>query len=516
MIMKNILYITLFVAGVFTFSSCEEALDESPETSFEEEQLFETEAGVELVVNGLYQSFADPGYHGSSMHGLIMPISGKFWSGQGASEDATSLNCLPNNTWIERLWPQMYTTVNVSNYLIKNLEVERSDLANRDTSLGQAYFFRAATYFDLVRFFGDVPLRLEPSTNETLHAPRAPKTEVYAQIISDFEKAKELLPDFGEYLSERPVKYAANAYLAKVYMQMAGEENGDPSLWINAKNEALEVLGKYTLTPTYAELFDETNENTSEAIFEIQYGPNGAVRNSDVIRFYVPKDSKFVPDNVVTFGRVRPNKETFDDHFEQYPEDPRIDATFVFNEYEKNDGSIRTIYPVRTNGNDGYAVLRKYFDSDFGGSATSRNFIKLRYADVLLMLAEIENELSGPGSAYQYVNQVLTRARTLADGTMATEPADWDGMSQDEFRTRILKERQYELMGEGHSWFDTRRRGYQYFLEEVVERHNTHPTFDDGKDYVYPVSVKNMLLPIPQTEISGNQLITQADQNPGY
>ena len=141
--------------------------------------------------------------------------------------------------------------------------------------------------------------------------------------------------------------------------------------------------------------------------------------------------------------------------------------------------------------------------------------LKLRYADLLLMLAEIENELNGPGNAYQYVNEVLARARTQADGTQAPEPADWSGMAQDEFRTRILRERQYELLGENHEWFDTRRRGYEYFLEEVIETHNNFPNLGN-KDFTYPVSVKNMLLPIPSTELSNNTEISQADQNPGY
>ena len=88
-------------------------------------------------------------------------------------------------------------------------------------------------------------------------------------------------------------------------------------------------------------------------------------------------------------------------------------------------------------------------------------------------------------------------------------------MTQEDFRTRIMRERQYELLGENHEWFDTRRRGYQYFLEEVIETHNNFPNLGN-RDFRYPVSVKNMLLPIPSTELSTNTEISQADQNPGY
>ena len=131
------------------------------------------------------------------------------------------------------------------------------------------------------------------------------------------------------------------------------------------------------------------------------------------------------------------------------------------------------------------------------------------------MLAEIENELNGPANAYQYVNEVLARARNTENGP-AAQPADYAGMTQDQFRERIMMERQYELLAEGHTWFDVRRRGYEYFLQHVIYPHNESPNFHQSTDFVYPVTVKNMLLPIPSDEISGNYEITQADQNPGY
>ena len=506
--MKNINAIIVLFVSLITFVSCDTVLDEQPETFFNEEQIFSSEEGVESAINGLYQSFADPGYHGSSIHGLVAPFSGKFFSNQGASQDATSLNCLPNNTWLIRLWPAMYSTINVSNVIIENLENSTLPLANKDIALGQAYFIRAATYFDLVRYFGGVPLKTSPTTAQTLHTPRSSVEDTYALIIEDFEKAKQLLPNAGEYLIDRPIKTAANAYLAKVYMTLASASN-DRAMWQAAYDEAIEVYGKYSLTPTYAELFELGNENTSESIFEIQYGANGAVRNSDVIRIYTLRNYY----NYDTFGRVRPNKETYDQHVNQYPGDPRIDATFIANSYTTFDGRTVRLYPAQSNGNDGYAAIKKYLEPNFNGTTANTNLIKIRYADVLLMLAEIENELNGPANAYQYVNEVLARARNTGS-SIAAEPADWSGLSQDEFRERIMYERQYELLGENHEFFDTRRRGYEYFLREVIEKHNNGPK--GNRDFVYPVSVKNMLLPIPSVEISGNQKITQADQNPGY
>lgn len=506
--MKKYLSILGFFILIFSIIGCTDFLEEEYDTFFEEEQVFSTENGVEAAINGLYQSYASPGYNGTSIHTFIAPVSGKFFSNQGASEDATSLNTLPNNTWLTRMWPQMYATINVANTIIFNLE--DSTLPNRDIALGQAHFIRAATYFDLVRYFGGVPIKTLPANIEEINAPRSTKAEVYDLVIADFEKAKLLLPDPGEYLIDRPVKTAANMFLAKVYMTLAGETN-DISLWQAAYDEVIQVYGQYSLVPIFNNLYDLNNENSSEAIFEIQYGPNGAERNSDVIRTYTLQNYYDYP----TFGRVRPNKEVYDQHVSQYPGDPRIDATFIYNSYTKVNGTTQNLYPIQINGNNGYTAIKKYLDPDFNGSTTSRNMLKLRYADALLMLAEITNELNGPTTeAYAYVNEVLARARNTESGPVA-EPADFSGLSQDEFRRRIMRERQYELLGENHEWFDTRRRGYEYFLEEVIETHNSFPNLGNN-DYIYPISVKNMLLPIPSTELSNNTEISQADQNPGY
>ena len=515
---KNIIF-AIIGFTLLLITACEKELELSPETLFTDGQVFSSEAGVEAAVNGMWVHFNSSEYHGASFHTLLNPHSGRFYSNQGASSDATSLNCQPNNTWLERMWPGMYSAINDANVIIENLENTTLDLPNKNYALGQAYFIRGLSYFDLVQLFGDVPLKTAPASKETLFTSRTPKAEVYAQVISDLEKSKTLLPDFGEYRSERPVKYAANAFLAKVYMRMAGEDDGNPSYWQKAYDEAIQVYGKYTLLPSYADLFSfndngPINENTEESILELQYGLIGAVRSNDIARSYTPSNYYLFPASIPTFGRVRPNKEVFDEHVAQYPGDPRIDVTFIFDEYVRNNGAIQKTYPAAPTGNNGFPYLKKYLDPTYNGTNEERNMIIMRYAEVLLMLAEIENELNGPDNAYQYVNAVLSRARNTVPGSI--EPADWSGMTQDEFRNRIMNERKYELLGEGQDWFDTRRRGYEYFLKEVVGKHNDNPTFDPSRDYEYPISVKNMLLPIPASEISTNEEINQGDQNPGY
>lgn len=531
--MKKILNasVRITLVAVFAFfTSCESFLEEEVKTSYEKEVVFDSEEGLEAAVNGMYSVLASYDYYGSGIHGLANPHSGRFNSNQTASQDATSLNCTPTNIWLPKMWLQMYSTINNANIIIKEVEASTQNFSNKNTTLGQAYFIRGLVYFDLVRYFGAVPLRTVPTDNSNIHMPKSSKQNIYQQIISDFEMAKNLLPETTT-TNDRPKKWAAHVYLSKVYMNMAGEDGGNPTYWQNAKDELMPVLGKYSLLPSFASLFlgqggNMLVENSAESIFEIQYSHVGGVRSSDMPRLYTPQNSTFLPIEIASFGRIRPNKEVLDQHLAQYPNDPRIASTFIYTNYQRfkvvngvptSTVVTQNIYPTQTSGNFSFPFMKKWLDSSYNGTTSNRNYILLRYADVLLMMAEIENELSGPANAYQYVNEVLTRARNSVSPA-ASQPANWSGMSQDEFRVRIMKERQYELLSEGQDWFDSRRRGYQFFLNTIVTPHNSYnPNLvSGGVDYIYPISVKNMLLPIPARELETNQAMTPADQNPGY
>ena len=546
----------VLIALTFVFFGCQKQLDDLPHNSYSEVQVFSTEAGTETAVNGMYYYLEAYDYYGNRMPSLLWPHSGKYHSKQGSNVDANKLQIINSNVNMDKLWRGMYKTINQCNLVIKN--VTGSGLANEDSSLGQAYFIRGVTYFDLARMFGEVPLRLEPTTTENIPMAKSSKEELYNQVISDFKKAADLLPDRSASTAGRPLKYAANAYLAKVYVTLAGSNdaavhfpNFNPvteseisvanisNFWEEARDELDYVInnGGYSLTPTFAELFADGSENTSESIFELQYGHTGAVRTSDYIRMIVPKNNSIAPTGITTFGKIRPNKEMFSDHIIQYSgidfsgaqfipagtngdaitldpavADPRIEETFIYNSYNQTtNGAVKKVFPLKKKGNDAYAYLKKYRDLSYDGTTTECNVILYRYADVLLLRAEVENELNGPASAFQYVNQVLARARNTATGT-SVYPEDWDLTSittQEVFRKRIMKEREYELNGEGHEWFDMRRRGLGYFQEQI-DHHNAAVQFygsANNKDYIFNNVDTQGKLPIPLAEISGNNLI---------
>ncbi|MCB0645925.1 MAG: RagB/SusD family nutrient uptake outer membrane protein [Saprospiraceae bacterium] len=512
---KTAIYTIIFI--LLGLQACTDVLQEDPKSFYAEDAIYATEQGVETAINGIYYSMGAFQNYGSNFHNLMMPHSGLFYSSQQASVDLVGLNANSSNINISSVWEFMYKTINAANVAISNLEAKDESFSNKSTALGHAHFVRGKIYLDLVRMFGGVPLRTKPIDLETIHLARASRQEIIDQVIADLTIAKQLMPGPKDSPNGRPGKWAAHAYLAKLYMTLAVE---DPAFWQKAQEELLPIIqsGDHKLMPTYAEIFREGNENLEESILELQYGFTGALRQSDMIRLYTPSNSVFAPASSPTFGRIRPNKEVFDAHFKQYPSDPRIETTFLYNTYPRSNGGTQNIYPKTKTGNNGYACIAKWFDSQYNGTTTERNYIMMRYADVLLMMAEVTNEISGPEEAYTYVNAVLKRARdTNGDGANdAEQPAAWSNMSKETFRDRIMAERRYELLTESEDWFDTRRRGYDYFKAHVIDPHNANPTFDKSRDFVYPDDTKNMLLPIPLTEISGNQKVSAGDQNPGY
>jgi starch-binding outer membrane protein, SusD/RagB family len=515
-----------FLVKVLTFSisiiSCKKSfLQEVPYNFISSTSLYSDDAGVEAAVNGCYSIMADYAGYGAGYLTWMTVGSGGYYSTQTPNNDMNTLTHTALNIWLtgNSPWDQFYSAINSANDIIMHAPKGGASQTIKDKAVGEAYFMRAMLYFNLVRMFGGVPLKTEPSTYENIYKPRATKDEVYALIISDLEKAKVKMtatPNVG-----RPSKWAAQALLGKVYIQMAGNQTAAQTLlWQKAKNELVSVVmnGGYKLQPNFATLFTAGIENTNESIIEIQYSISGGAQGQ-FTNFFAPSGSTLTPLAVNgPFGRNRINKDIFDKHKAQYATDPRIDVSYVYGSYIRNTGTIVNVYPTVNNVLQGWPYLKKYIDPNYVATYSNINFIYLRYADVLLNLAEAENEINGPTNAYQYVNQVLLRARNSVTPA-ATTPADWNGMTLDQFRDRIMRERRYELIGECHLWHDVRRRGAEGLKTFFIE-HNTHPTFNKDADIVYPTddnSVNKLLLmPIPEKEINTNPLINLNDQNFGY
>ncbi|NPA35795.1 MAG: RagB/SusD family nutrient uptake outer membrane protein [Chlorobi bacterium] len=501
----------LTIATAVLMTAC--SLEEEP-PFLSKDNIFENLTNARNGLKGVYRGLADWGNYSYSAHVLYEGFSGHFTYrhyNQGVNyvynQELFALKPAPNTTEVEAVWRTHYTTISRANDIISALSPIENPANDNDKGmndvLGQAYFIRAFEYFDLVRLWGEVPLRLEPMNTENIHKPKSPVKDIYAQIMADIDIAKKLMLPAGEQLEGFAAKEAANMLLAKVYMTLA---TADPELqektpeeyWKLAYDEAIQVYGKYSLVSDYKLLWDETTgSNTSESIFEIQYNE---VSGSGMPRLYTPRGAT-IGNN--TWGRIYVNAEAYDDHADTYPGDPRIKATFIGEYTNVVTNTVKRSYPAvsRTSFYTGYPYAYKYWAKNVNmvGITNNQNFIIYRYADLLLMLAEISNELQN-GEQMKYVEEVLARVEL-------SPQAEYYG-GQDSFREAIMKEYRYELLGELQSVFNDRRRGYEWFKSHVIDVHNNYDKWDETIDILLSDDPEYvMYLPIPSSEINTNQEI---------
>ena len=361
--------------------------------------------------------------------------------------------------------------------------------------MGEAYFLRAHYYYILVRLYGGVPLRLEPfEPGESADIARNTVDEVYAQILSDCKNAVNMLPpksSYGDADRGRACKEAAMAMLADIYLTLAPNHRDYYNEVVTLCNN-IAAMG-YDLTQcNYADNFNATINNGAESLFEVQYSGSteydfwgGDNEASWLSTFMGPRNSGMVAG---AYGWNLPTEE----FVKQYEDgDLRKDITVLYQGCPAFDGMEYR----RSWSNTGYNV-RKFLVSKTVSpeyNTNPNNFVVYRYADVLLKKAEALNEQGHPDQAAEPLNIVRKRAGLTELPTTLT---------QTEMREKIIHERRMELAFEGHRWFDMIR----------VDNGNYALTFlkSIGKNNV---TKERLLLPIPQTEMDSNHLMTQ---NPGY
>ncbi|HEX2077117.1 MAG TPA: RagB/SusD family nutrient uptake outer membrane protein [Longimicrobium sp.] len=433
----------------------------------------------------------------------------------------------PAHNYVIGVWQSAFHAVNRASAVIDNVPgIQDMDAGLRDRIVGEARFLRAYHYFNLVRMFGDVPLyQSETKSLADARRPRAPQAEVYAAIIADLQAAAGVLPlgytgrDVG-----RATSGAAKALLAKVYLQYGAVAGGGASAFQQAERYAREVVasGRYQLLPSYATVF--TNENNAEVIFDIQNtrSPGAGGHMCDQ---YAPRplpaqtDFPWCDSQNPSFGVEWPF------YYSYHPNDSRRAATWLLT-YTKKSGATVT-WDSTQNAVNAYGhfspVPHKYMDKVPGAldGAEEPNFILLRYADVLLLLAEAINENAGPTEeARGLVNQVRRRAG------VPDLPA---GLAKQAFKDSLFTERRFELAAEGEGHFDSQRNWN--WAKARIERHTTaaerafwnrpRPSGCSSciaRDSSVPkvqltLTDRDRFLPIPAEAIAVNPLLTQ---NPGY
>lgn len=494
--MKKIVYL-LFV---LILSGCSGGfLENYPQTSVNEGGFYKSEVEYILLANGCYVPLRDFGKVDfwvvaempSDNVTLQTPASG----GLPGRVDIDQFLATSNNENYANLWNFAYNGIFCCNKLLSEMdrpEATWSKVSYKERCIGEALFLRALYYYNLVAQFGGVPILLKAVTAaEAVDIKRSTADQIYTQIVDDltesavhFSKATDVEENGRANLG------SANALLGKVYLTM--HKYGDAEKALKAVIDSK----KYDLLPNYADLFNPTKKDFKETIFAIQYSENSVELANRFIFMFAPWTSKGDitkrPAISIAASQSGWNKPTQD----------------LINAFETGDKRKDVSIGFWT-GPDYDAVVRAQpYCAKFKPPVAapddrcSDNFPVIRYSDVLLMYAEVLNELSRTVEALPYVQQVRNRAGLTTPLT---------GYNKATLEVLIAKERQVEFCFENQRWFDLKRTGKAL---EVMTAHgirqkaNGSYVFDDS----YLITENELLAPIPVDQV----LINKLEQNPGY
>ncbi len=486
--MKKILFIITSAGAIFI--SCNK-LVEDPSSIITTAQFYRTQSDAVAAVNAVYSTLntdpvADFPIYGRNLNLLTGNGSDdQIFSPSNTNPDVRALGTttyVPANDRIKKNWQQHYFGISRANVAIDNIPNIQFDSTIRARLVREAKFIRGLLYFNIVRFWGDAPLVLHDPVGTDVNQTkikRAPKDSVYQQIISDLTDATNLPKTYSGSDVGRVTSGAAHALLAKVYVTRRE--------WDKALAELNQVMNGgygYDLFTNYYDAFQKATKNGKEHIFSVQFETNLGAKNSTQFL----SSAVFTSFNPAVYPGDGPADSTIYQLFDSV--DTRRAVTFFTTQY--NPATGQTV-------NFGAARFNKFIDYSItpltNQTVSGMNFPVLRYADILLLYAEVLNELNGGPTAEAYT--AIDRVRTRAHIAGLTP-----GLNQTDFRDSVFHERRKEFIQEGMRWFDLSRRGGTYLYDALKK----FPAKTGA-------AVKDTLYPVPQAEIDLNPLLTQ---NPGW
>lgn len=506
--MKNFKTLGILLAFA-TVVGCSD-LEEVPVGRLSPDGLVQSPADVQTLINGAIGNMATEAYWGRKLSLPIMLRSDMVSIGDlgtpGRRQDVDRFSMSDDNGMVTALWPRAYQVIAGANEAIAASETLADFPPEQiDPVRAQAHFFRAYTYYHLVRLFGEIPYLDAPVINveEASQIQKSSIDAVYTNIISDLDLAKSLLPD-TQPVSALPSKATAAAFLASVYLTLGEFQNAYDEAKFVIDNEGAFGLG---LATDFQDLFDHAAQtSTNEFLLSLDF--NG-FSDGNTGRDYTPALTGIRANERGNIGGgwsvAVPTINVYNSwDGRDYRKAVSLDTTGIFDGVEEPFSE----FPGFDSRNIQSAYIAKYTRAigptgTGNGRASSLNYGLMRYAEVLLIAAEALNELSsGSGEAAGYVNRVRARARA---GNGSDFPADVvGGMSQDDFRDMVLEERKWELAFEFKRWYDIKRRqlGPEVFGPGSLE---PQPNFDPTRDYLFP---------LPFDELDRNPNL--APNNPGY
>jgi hypothetical protein len=504
----KVLFSTALVIG----AGCSNFLEEEDPSNLTPESFYTEAKHADAAIAAVYADarfFGDGAGIFSSNWQLLEAPTGTTTTETAQNSDLNNLYSLtydPNTGHIQNWWRGIYRVVANANLVLENVpKIPVMNEPSRTRVLGEARFLRAWAYFYAVRLWGDVPLELTPhySITEASFPTRTPQETVYNQIVEDLTIAEAAGLPWTD-ATGRISTSAAKSLLAKVYLTMAGQPlNKGAAYYTLAAAKAKEVIDNaatLNLFDTYAKVHDEALKNTVEHIFSLQY-------NADVAEN--PMGNMFPNFKPVSYRGPSGTGST-------------IPTVSFYNSFEPGDrravdqqGWFYTTYFTNGNGASfalGAPYIFKHFNVAANGTTGKAGTAKdnlnvpmIRYAEVLLIYAEAQNEAGGAPN-----QQAYDSFKRIRDRAQLTTPA-LGTYTQETFREAVWKERWHELCFEGITWFDMVR------LRKVFNE--TTKGFDDfvghvNKNTSQALQEKHLLFPITRQELINNPNLKT--QNPGY
>ncbi|WP_136464802.1 RagB/SusD family nutrient uptake outer membrane protein [Flagellimonas onchidii] len=506
--MKKNNVLTVLASLILLVSCSDDFLDKQPFGVTASDEFFANEQDALLAINGAYEELSKF-KHGGRNEINAFDATGLMWSGNVQEHpDLTSYFGVvrdflidPEDDLTNHNWWRGYVGIQRANQVIQNVPgIEDIDTGLRDRIIGEAYFLRALYYHYMVMWYGGVPIvdrLLDPGNEADFVIPRSTKEETLALAKSDLEKAETMLPtSYSNDDLGRATRGAAKALLLKVLLW---QQDYPAAL---AKAQEIEGMG-YALVDEYTSLFDGTNENSTESVFEIQFAAAGGQETgSSLSLIYGPNGEGMVPNG--GWGFVRP----LPDLVNEFEDGDSRKAATLFepgDTFTRNNGDVIT-FEDRVGGT-GFGV-RKYVTDPPDGATVGinyapQNFHEIRYAEVILLYAEALLRNNQKDAAVAQINRV--RARPSVDlpahdpGTLTDQQA-WEA---------LYHEYRVELALEARFGYALRRWGIaaEWYASKAGVDGNlaSFENFTPGKDEV---------LPIPQRQIDFS--VGTLDQNPGH
>ena len=537
--MKLKTYMLYVVSAMMLLAACND-MENVPTNKFTDNSYWTSEAKAQNVVNMVYSQMYDAGKMWSDESLSDNVIDGRTVTDQRAIRKGQAT---PSIGVFDSEWKNLYGGIKTCHVFLEKVDlVPNMNPAAKARMIAEIRFIRAAIYFRLVNFYGDVPFFTKDITLDEANSISRTSAATVLQFIHDeLEDIKDDLPINTALSADEQgkiTKGAVSMLQARVYLM---EGNWDKVITytdnlINNQGE----YGTYDLYPSYRGLFVEENEYNQEVIMDRSYVKKLLTWGDMVDMAPLSVGGRAInraPQQSLVDSYIMLNGKRIDEQGSNYNKDypyanrdPRMTATIIYDGYDwsgnVNDGSQGTVIHIDPNTSTtvdkyiygsnntatGYYVRKYYSPQDAGDLNSGLNIITMRYADVLLMYAEAKFE---KGEFTEDIwNMTIKRIRERA-GFTDSGALEYPSLSSDDMRKLIRNERRCELAMEGLRWFDIKRwkAGSEYLTGNVegatfdgvgtirVDSYN----FNEQRDYLWAV---------PQSQIDLNHNL--APNNPGY